>query len=95
MAGTGEMVTFAVIASMILASGILAVATRRVFHSALALGACLVSVAALYISTGAQLVGVIQILVYVGGILTLLLFAVMFVAGDEEDEEDPEVPFVE
>ncbi len=85
---TGEMVAFGVIGSMILASGIAAVAVRRVFHSALALGAALIAIAALYISMDAPIIGVVQILVYVGGILTLLLFAVMFVAGDEADEEE-------
>ncbi|MCA1818536.1 MAG: NADH-quinone oxidoreductase subunit J, partial [Halobacteriales archaeon] len=49
------------------------------------LGVFLVSVAALYVLLGSPLVGVIQVLVYVGGILTLFVFAVMFVAGDETE----------
>ncbi len=84
----GEMIAFSLLGAVVLASGIAAVTVRRVFHSAMALGAALVAIAALYISMDAPIIGVVQILVYVGGILTLLIFAVMFVAGDEADEEE-------
>ncbi len=91
MTSLGEWVAFGAIGGLILLSGILAVSAKRTFHSVVFLGAALISVAALYISMGSDFLGVIQLLVYVGGILTLLVFAVMFVAGDDEGDLDAEV----
>jgi len=85
-AGIGETVAFATIGAIILASGLASTLARRTFHSVMFLGVVLVAVAALYILLGSSLLGILQILVYVGGILTLFIFAVMFVAGDEEGE---------
>lgn len=81
----GEWVAFGVISTVILAGAIWAVLASRTFHSALGLGVALVGVAALFVTMGSPFMGAIQILVYVGGILTLLVFAIMFVAGDEEE----------
>lgn len=91
MPGTGETIAFAVIATAILGSALAAVLAKRTFHSVMFLGAVLVAMGALFILLGSPLIGVIQILVYVGGILTLFVFAVMFVAGDEKEamEEAP------
>jgi NADH:ubiquinone oxidoreductase subunit 6 (subunit J) len=86
MVAIGETVAFALIGAIILASGLASTLVKRTFHSVMFLGVVLVAVAALYILLGSPLVGVLQILVYVGGILTLFIFAVMFVAGDEEGE---------
>ena len=86
MVGTGETVAFAVIAAAILGSALAAVLAKRTFHAVMFLGAVLVAMGALFILIGSPLIGVIQILVYVGGILTLFVFAVMFVTGDETEE---------
>ncbi|HLF16281.1 MAG TPA: NADH-quinone oxidoreductase subunit J [Candidatus Thermoplasmatota archaeon] len=85
MTGTGETVAFSLIAAIILGSGLASALARRTFHSVMLLGAALLGVAALFILLGSPLLGVIQILVYVGGILTLFVFAVMFVVGDETE----------
>ncbi len=82
---------FVIPALLAVAGAIWSVLATRVFHSALGLGVALVAVAALYVSMEQTLLGVIQLLVYVGGILTLLVFAVMFVAGDEADQDDTQV----
>lgn len=82
----GETVAFGIIALCILGSGLASSMVKRTFHSVMFLGVTLVSVAALFILLGSPLIGVIQILVYVGGILTLFVFAVMFVAGDDEEQ---------
>lgn len=83
MAGTGETIAFAIIALAILGSAFAAVVAKRTFHAVMFLGAVLVAMGALFILLGSALIGVIQILVYVGGILTLFVFAVMFVTGDD------------
>jgi NADH:ubiquinone oxidoreductase subunit 6 (subunit J) len=87
MPGVGETVAFAVIAAAILGSALAAVLAKRTFHSVMFLGAVLVAMGALFILLGSALIGVLQILVYVGGILTLFVFAVMFVTGDETEVE--------
>jgi len=85
-AGTGEAVAFGVAAFIILLSGVLSSLARRTFHAVIWLGVCLVAVGALFVILGSPFIGVLQILVYVGGILTLFIFAVMFVTGDDVDE---------
>ena len=89
----GEWIAFGIIATVILAGAIWSVLAGRTFHSALGLGVTLIGVAALFVTLGSPFLGAVQILVYVGGILTLMVFAVMFVAGDEEDHDlaDPGV----
>ena len=61
---------------------------RNLFHSALALGLALVGVAAIYLSVAADVVAVIQILIYVGAVLTLIAFAIMLTTGFG----DPTIP---
>jgi len=55
--------------------------SRNILHSALWLLPCLASVAGLYLLLGAELLAAIQILVYCGGIVVLILFAVMLTHG--------------
>ena len=58
----------------------LTVASRNIFHCAVWLAMCLLNVAAIYFYLDAQFVGVIQILVYIGGIITLFIFAIKLTA---------------
>lgn len=83
--GVGETVAFAVLALVLLGSALASVLATRTFHAVMFLGAVLVTMGALFIFLGSPLIGIIQVLVYVGGILTLFIFAVMFVTGDEEE----------
>lgn len=87
-----ETVSFFVISAVLIASGIASAVVKRTFHSVMFLGVFLVAIAGLYILLGSPLVGVIQVLVYVGGILTLFVFAVMFVAGDESEVVEGTTP---
>ena len=51
--------------------------SNNVMYSAFALMGTLLGVAATFVTLGADFLGVVQLLVYVGGILVLTLFAVM------------------
>ena len=51
--------------------------SRNILHSALALLGTLTGVAGLYLYLGADFLGMAQLLIYVGGILVLMLFAVL------------------
>lgn len=53
------------------------VTLKNIFHSALLFGLVLLSIAMMYLLLGAEFLAAVQILVYIGGILTLLIFAIM------------------
>jgi NADH:ubiquinone oxidoreductase subunit 6 (subunit J) len=55
-----------------------AAVVRNLFHAALLLGLCLVGMAGLYLFLEASYLACIQIIVYVGGVLVLMLFATLF-----------------
>ena len=59
------------------AAAILAVTTRQVVHAALWLVVALGAVAGAYLLLGAEVVALVQVLVYVGAIVVLVLFAMM------------------
>jgi NADH-quinone oxidoreductase subunit J len=52
-------------------------------HSCIFLLFCLFGVAGLYASMGAEFLAVTQIIVYIGGIVVLMLFAIMLTGGKE------------
>lgn len=86
----GEQIAFWTLAVFAMGGGIFSVMASRTFHAALGLGVTLMAVAGVFVMLNAPFIGVIQVLVYVGGILTLMVFAVMFVAGDEEEDLAPQ-----
>jgi NADH-quinone oxidoreductase subunit J len=59
------------------AAAVLSVTTRQVVHAALWLVVTLGAVAGAYLILGAELVALVQVLVYVGAIVVLVLFAMM------------------
>ena len=67
---------------------------RNIVHAAFALLVVLLGVAGLYALAGADLIAVLQILLYVGGVVVLLLFAVMLTSrmGDPEVASQPLAP---
>lgn len=82
-----EYIAFALFAFVTLASSAGAVLARDVWHAALLLGVALTSVAAHYVMLQAEFLAVIQILVYIGGVLVLITFGVMLTRGGETPRE--------
>ena len=70
-------IVFAVIGLISAISAILAVTTRNVVHAALWLVVCLGTIAGCYVVLGAELVALVQVLIYVGAVVVLVLFALM------------------
>ena len=70
-------IVFAAIGVIASASAILAVTTRNLVHAALWLVVCLGTLAGCYVVLGAELVALVQVLVYVGAVVVLVLFALM------------------
>ncbi len=81
------MLSFAIIAALMLASSVAAVALRNLVHCALALAVSLAALAALYLQLGAQFVGFAQVLVYVGAVAILVVFAILLTRGSEPPRE--------
>jgi len=68
---------FAATALVAVAGGFLAVTTRHVVHAALWLVVALLGVAGSLLVLGAELVALVLVLVYVGAVVVLVLFALM------------------
>jgi NAD(P)H-quinone oxidoreductase subunit 6 len=79
-------VIFFLIAGITVGSAVMVAFSRNIVHSAFALMGTFLGVAGLYLTLGADFLGAVQVLVYVGGILVLMLFAVMLThrIGDVE-----------
>ncbi len=56
---------------------------RNLVHSALCLAVSLVGLALVYLGLGAEFIGWIQILVYVGAVSILIVFAILLTRGAE------------
>lgn len=66
--------TLAIVAA-VSAAGVLFV--KEVFHAALLLLVCLLCVAGIFVTFNAEFLAVVQILVYAGGVILLLVFGIM------------------
>lgn len=81
-----ETVAFALFALATLGCSLGVVLGSDVFTASLLLGAALVSVAIHYVMLQAEFLAAIQILVYIGGVLILITFAVMLTRTDSPQE---------
>ena len=76
MPSPGTLVFYAA-AALVLGCAALVAFSRNMLHAALALLGTLTGVAGLYLHLGADFLGITQLLIYVGGVLVLVLFAVL------------------
>jgi NADH:ubiquinone oxidoreductase subunit 6 (subunit J) len=72
---------FAIIAALTVVSAVAAMSLRNLVHCALALTVTFAGLAALYLQLGAQFVGFAQILVYIGAVAILIVFAILLTRG--------------
>lgn len=70
-------IIFYLFALLVLVSAFITVTSRNIVHSAFSLMFTLFGVAGIYVLLGADFLSVVQLLVYVGGILILMIFGVM------------------
>src|SRR5580693_711780 len=73
----GMTASFLILAMMTLAGGVAAMTLRRLVHCALALTVAFAGLAGLYLNLGAEFAGLAQLLVYVGAIAILIVFAIL------------------
>lgn len=74
-----QIVSFAILAFMMLASAFGVVLLENVVYSAFLLGGVFISIAGLYLLLNADFVAAAQVLIYVGAVNVLILFAIMLV----------------
>jgi NADH-quinone oxidoreductase subunit J len=74
-------VTFFILAALTIVGTAAAMALRHAIHCILALTLGLVGLALLYLQLGAQFAGFTQVLVYVGAVAILAVFAIMMTQG--------------
>jgi NADH-quinone oxidoreductase subunit J len=83
---TGEQTAFLLVALFTLASGLMVVTTRNLVHAALWLVSTLFGVAVTYALLHANFLAVVQVVVYIGAIAILFIFAVMLTRRDMRDQ---------
>ena len=74
---------FIVLAVLTIGGGVGVVVTRNVVHAALALLVSLIAVAGLYLVLFAEFLALVQVLIYGGAIIIVLLFAIMLTRNSE------------
>src|SRR3989338_11591294 len=74
------MAALACFALLILVASVWVVTLRNLFRAALSLGLVLFGVAGIFLLLDAEFLAFVQILVYVGAILILIIFAIMLTA---------------
>jgi len=75
--------SFAIIAVITIAAAVAAMSLRNLVHCALAVAVAFAGLAAAYLQLNAQFVGFAQILVYVGAVAILIVFAILLTRGSE------------
>ena len=78
---------FYLLAAFILISGMLAVTSRKIFRAAIYLLFSMIGVAGLYFWLNYEFIAAVQIVVYVGGIVVLIIFSIFLThhVGHEMD----------
>src|SRR5215216_959058 len=71
------MIIFVALSALTLVAGIMVVTVKNIIHASLWLIASIFGVGALYLLMEAEFIAVVQVLVYVGAISILILFAIM------------------
>ncbi len=76
-------VALSLIALCIFGAGLMAVRSGNLVHSVLWLAVALASTSAMYLVVGATFLSAVQIILYTGGVITLMLFGVMLTDRNE------------
>lgn len=83
---TVEQIIFIIVALITLGSALMVVTSRNLIHAALWLVAALFGVAIVYTLLNAGFLAVVQVVVYIGAIAILFIFAVMLTRKDSRDQ---------
>ncbi len=78
-------VVFLIVSIVTIFSSIMVVQAKKLVHSAVYLAGALIGTAGLFILLKAEFIAWIQVLVYVGAVITLILFTIMLTRKGEEE----------
>ena len=81
-----DFVAFVLLAAICVVSVGGVVASRNPVHAGIFLGLCFIHVAGIFVMMGAEFLAVVQVIVYTGAILVLILFVLMLVDPDQLPE---------
>ncbi len=84
IATSTELICFLVLSSVVISGSLGVVLLENIVYSAFLLGAVFMAVAGLYLLLNASFVAAAQVLVYVGAVNVLILFAIMLVNKQED-----------
>src|SRR6187399_373920 len=74
---TGEVIAFWVFAALLVSAGLSVVTTKNLFHSVLWLALALISTAGIFLTLDAEFIAAVQVLLYAGGVVTVVVFAIV------------------
>jgi NADH-quinone oxidoreductase subunit J len=89
---TASQIIFYLISAFILSMGLLSVTSRKIFRSAIWLLFSLIGIAGLYFWMDVQFIAAVQIVVYVGGIVVLIIFSIFLT--QQSGKEMPKAPMI-
>lgn len=79
-------ITFLATSLLILGSAVMVLRAKETIHATVWLAGLLLGVAVIFLTVGAEFLATIQILVYVGAVITLILFTVMLTIPQEPED---------
>ena len=86
-----DVILFWTFATVAVVGGLMAVLLPRIVHAVFSLMLAFLGVAAVYATAGADFLAIVQIVVYVGGILVLFAFGILLTGRTAEALGDKEV----
>jgi NADH-quinone oxidoreductase subunit J len=86
---TASQIIFYILSAFVLGTGILSVTTRKIFRAAMWLLFSLMGIAGLYFWMQVEFIAAIQIIVYVGGIVVLIIFSIFLTQKSGTDMPKP------
>ncbi len=78
-------IAFLLISVITIISSIMVVQSRKLVHSAVYLAGTFIGTAGLFLLLKAEFIAWVQLLVYVGAVVTLILFTIMLTRKGEEE----------
>lgn len=77
MEGMGNLITFYILAGIVVISAILVISLKNLVHCVVSLALMMLAIAGLYITLFAEFIAMVQVLIYVGAVVVLFLFLIM------------------
>jgi NADH-quinone oxidoreductase subunit J len=88
---SASVIIFYILASVIIIGALLAVTVNRIFRAAVFLLFSLIGIAGLYFYLSYEFLGAVQIVVYVGGIVVLIIFSIFLTGQSGSNMKSPGV----